>query len=76
MSSWIRGHGCRDRAGGYCQSSAIGTLGWEMIYLVEKRNDLVVLQQTWLLGCGLGEIADECGGWVSSLAILVYEARL
>lgn len=42
--------------------------------LVEERHDLVVLEETGLLGRWLGEVAHQRGGGVPSLAVDIDEA--
>lgn len=42
--------------------------------LVEQSHHLVVLEQTRLLGAGLGEVANQCGGRETSVTISIDEA--
>lgn len=42
--------------------------------LVEESDDFIMLEQTGLLLGWLGEVADQCGGRVSTRSILFNEA--
>lgn len=43
---------------------------------VKEGDDFVVFEEGRLVGCWLGEVADERGGWIAASAILLEEARL
>lgn len=41
---------------------------------VEESRYFVVLEETGLFGCRLGEVAHQCRGWVVTLAVGIDEA--